>query len=82
MITWVIFGLIIGLVAHFLDPHPTEGGWVGAVVLGVTGALVGGFLGHLLLGTGMGGFNFTSLSIAILGSLFLLIVSRIIMRAD
>ncbi|QQG42987.1 MAG: GlsB/YeaQ/YmgE family stress response membrane protein [Candidatus Daviesbacteria bacterium] len=82
ILAWLLFGLIVGVVANLLDPHPTQGGMLGAIILGIVGALVGGFLGNLVLGTGVTGFNITSLSLAVLGSLLLLFISRAIMKTD
>lgn len=80
-LTWIGFGLVTGIVANLIDPHPASGGLLGAVVLGVVGALVGGFLADLFFGVGVSGFNFTSLFIAVLGSLLLLFVGRAFRRA-
>lgn len=77
-LTWVLFGLIVGIVAHMIDPRPKEGGIIGAVILGVLGSILGGFLGNLALGVGVSGFDFISLSIAITGALLLLFVGRIL----
>ena len=53
IIAWLIFGLVVGIVANSLDPHPASGGLLGAVVLGIVGALVGGFLSNLVFGIGI-----------------------------
>lgn len=76
ILSWIVFGMIVGMVTNILDPHPEEGGVIGAMILGILGAVLGGFLGNLILGIGISGFNFTSFSIAILGSLLLLFVQR------
>lgn len=77
IVSWTVFGLIVGIVANALDPHPSEGGVLGIIILGVAGALVGGFLANLIFGIGTsGGFDFTSFAIAILGSLGLLALGR------
>lgn len=78
--SWIIFGLIVGIIANIIDPRPAAGGILGAIVLGVVGALVGGFLGNLLFGVGISGFNLSSFIVAILGSLLLLFVSRALVR--
>lgn len=78
--SWIIFGLIVGIIANIIDPRPAAGGILGAIVLGVVGALVGGFLGNLLFGVGVSGFNLSSFIVAILGSLLLLFVSRALVR--
>jgi len=45
---WIIFGLIVGALAKFIMPGKDAGGFVITTVLGIVGALVGGFLGRLL----------------------------------
>lgn len=79
---WIIFGMIIGVIANIIDPHPSEGGWLGAAVLGVLGAILGGMLGNLVFGINLTGFNFSSFAIAILGSLLLLFIDRTFGRAE
>lgn len=81
IIAWVLFGLLVGLIANFLDPRPSQGGVLGAIILGIVGALVGGFLSTLLFGVGITGFNFTSFAVAILGSLLVLYIERAFRRA-
>jgi uncharacterized membrane protein YeaQ/YmgE (transglycosylase-associated protein family) len=46
IIGWIIFGLIVGAVAKLLMPGRDPGGWIVTIVLGIAGALVGGFLGR------------------------------------
>ena len=80
ILTWIIFGLIVGVVAKMLMPGRDPGGFVVTIVLGVLGALVGGFIGSAL---GMGpvtGFNFGSLLLAVLGAVLLLYVYRVARR--
>lgn len=81
LIAWVLFGLVVGVIANVLDPHPQRGGALGAIILGVIGALVGGFLSTLLFGVGITGFNFTSFAVAVLGSLLLLYLERVFRTA-
>jgi uncharacterized membrane protein YeaQ/YmgE (transglycosylase-associated protein family) len=45
---WVVFGLVVGVVAKLLMPGRDPGGMIVTTLLGIGGALVGGFLGHLL----------------------------------
>lgn len=81
VVGWVIFGLIAGTIANAIDPHPSSGGIIGAVVLGIVGAMVGGFLANVLLGVDVTGFNLTSFIVAIAGSLLLLFVGRALRSA-
>lgn len=53
IIGWVIFGLIAGAIARLLHPGPDSMGWLGTIMLGIVGSLVGGGISYLLhLGTG------------------------------
>jgi len=45
---WIIFGLIVGALAKLVMPGKDPGGFVVTTILGIVGALVGGFLGRLL----------------------------------
>ena len=46
IIGWIIFGLIVGAVAKLLMPGRDPGGWIVTILLGIAGAMVGGFLGR------------------------------------
>jgi uncharacterized membrane protein YeaQ/YmgE (transglycosylase-associated protein family) len=48
ILLWVLFGLIVGVVAKLLTPGREPGGFAVTVLLGVAGALVGGFIGRVL----------------------------------
>jgi len=80
ILTWVILGLVAGSVANFLDPRTSSGGILGSIVLGIVGALVGGYLGNAIFGMGVTGFNFTSFLVAVAGSLVVLAVGRMLSR--
>lgn len=81
ILAWIIFGLIVGVIANIVDPAPASGGMLGAIVLGVAGAVVGGFLGNMIFGIGVSGFNLSSFIVAVLGSLLLLTVGKALMRS-
>lgn len=81
ILLWIVFGLIVGSVANFIDPRGSRGGLLGSIVLGIVGSVVGGYLGGLLLGTPVTGFNFTSLIVAVAGSLLVLYIGRMFNRA-
>jgi uncharacterized membrane protein YeaQ/YmgE (transglycosylase-associated protein family) len=46
IIGWIVFGLIVGAIAKLLMPGRDPGGWIVTILLGIAGALVGGFLGR------------------------------------
>jgi uncharacterized membrane protein YeaQ/YmgE (transglycosylase-associated protein family) len=48
IIGWIIFGLVVGVVAKLLMPGRDPGGIIVTILLGIGGALVGGFLGRFL----------------------------------
>jgi uncharacterized membrane protein YeaQ/YmgE (transglycosylase-associated protein family) len=48
IIGWIIFGLVVGVVAKFLMPGRDPGGFVITAILGIVGALLGGFLGRAM----------------------------------
>jgi uncharacterized membrane protein YeaQ/YmgE (transglycosylase-associated protein family) len=48
ILIWILFGLVVGVVAKFLMPGRDPGGFVITIVLGVVGAFVGGFMGRML----------------------------------
>jgi uncharacterized membrane protein YeaQ/YmgE (transglycosylase-associated protein family) len=45
---WILFGLIVGVIAKLLMPGRDPGGFIVTVLLGIAGALVAGFLGRML----------------------------------
>jgi uncharacterized membrane protein YeaQ/YmgE (transglycosylase-associated protein family) len=48
IIGWIVFGLVVGLVAKFLMPGRDPGGFVITALIGIVGAVVGGFLGRVI----------------------------------
>jgi uncharacterized membrane protein YeaQ/YmgE (transglycosylase-associated protein family) len=74
IIGWIIIGLIAGALAKFVMPGDDPGGFIITIILGIAGALVGGFLAGLI-GIGGGGTLWTIL-IATLGAIILLAIYR------
>jgi uncharacterized membrane protein YeaQ/YmgE (transglycosylase-associated protein family) len=78
ILSWLIFGLIVGIIAVFLDPTPTIKGLLSTVILGLLGAFVGGLIANLFTGVDViTGFNLVSFSVAIGGALLLLFLRRL-----
>ncbi len=48
IITWIIFGAIVGVIARFLMPGRDPMGWAMTIVLGIVGSFVGGYLAQLV----------------------------------
>lgn len=78
LLSWALFGLIAGALAKFIMPGDDPGGCIITVVVGIVGALLGGFLATWLGFGGISGFDLRSLVIAILGSIVLLAILRAI----
>lgn len=72
ILSWIILGLLAGLLAKFIMPGNDPGGIVITIVLGIVGALVGGFIATLLGYGDISGFDLRSLFIAVGGALLLL----------
>lgn len=81
VLAWLLFGLIAGSIANFLDPNPSRGGILGSVVLGIVGALLGGWIGSTFLGVGISGFNLSSFLVSVLGALAVLWIGRMFTKA-
>lgn len=78
VIGWIVFGLIVGIVAKFLMPGRDPGGIVLTAVLGIVGALVGGYLGRLFGWYGEG--DPVGFLMAVVGSILLLVLYRVAAR--
>ncbi len=79
IIAWLLLGLVAGWIANMLMSSG-RGGLVADLVLGVVGALVGGFLGSVLFGLDVTGFNIQSVLIAIVGAIIVVGIYRAITR--
>ena len=78
ILTWIIFGLIAGAIAKAIHPCNDPGGWVVTIIIGILGSMLGGWLGSMLLGVDVSGFNFPSFLVAIGGSVLLLFLYRMV----
>ncbi|MCB8874738.1 GlsB/YeaQ/YmgE family stress response membrane protein [Acidisoma silvae] len=73
IIGWIILGLIAGFIASKIVNRSGEGFFMD-IVLGVVGALVGGFIFNAFGAHGVTGFNLYSLIVAVIGSIVLLVL--------
>jgi uncharacterized membrane protein YeaQ/YmgE (transglycosylase-associated protein family) len=80
LIAWILFGLIVGIIAHALDPKSTQGGLLSTVLLGMGGAFLGGLIATTFFGFNLEAFNLTSFLLAVGGSIALLFMARAIRR--
>lgn len=74
LIIWIVFGALVGWVASML--MGSGGGIVWDVVVGIIGAVIGGFIMNFFGQSGVGGFNLYSFVVALIGACVLIAVVR------
>ena len=74
IVTWIVFGLIAGVLAKFLMPGKQGGGIILTTLLGIAGAVVGGFIGAYFGFGDATTFDLRSMAIAVGGALLVLVV--------
>jgi uncharacterized membrane protein YeaQ/YmgE (transglycosylase-associated protein family) len=78
ILSWILFGLVVGVIAKLLMPGRDPGGFIITILLGIAGALIGGFVGRAL---GFYGENQgAGWIMSILGAIILLALYRMMVR--
>lgn len=80
ILSWIILGLLAGMLAKWLMPGRDGGGMIMTILLGIAGAFVGGWIGTRLGFGSVTGFNLGSLFTAVIGALVLLFVFRLLRK--
>lgn len=80
IILWVIFGGIVGWIASMIMKTNSEQGTLMDIVLGVVGAIVGGFIMNFIGEPGVTGFNIYSFIVAIIGACAVIFLGRVLRR--
>ncbi|PKW15574.1 GlsB/YeaQ/YmgE family stress response membrane protein [Saccharopolyspora spinosa] len=81
ILSWILFGLIAGAIAKFILPGRDPGGIIVTILIGIVGGLLGGWISTRVMGgAGVSGFNVMSFVWAIIGSLILLLIYRLIIH--
>ena len=75
---WIVLGLVAGIIAKMIMPGRDPGGFIVTIILGIVGALVGGFISTKLGFGDVTGFNLPSILIAVLGAMLLLFIYRMV----
>ena len=78
ILSLIIVGLIAGVLGKAIMPGRDPGGFFVTILIGMAGALVGGFVVGILGGTGATGFNIWSILVATLGAVILLALYRVV----
>jgi uncharacterized membrane protein YeaQ/YmgE (transglycosylase-associated protein family) len=76
ILSWIVLGLIAGVLAKFLLPGDDPGGLIITVLLGIGGAFVGGWIGTRLGIASFNGFTWQGLGVATAGAVVLLLLYR------
>jgi uncharacterized membrane protein YeaQ/YmgE (transglycosylase-associated protein family) len=79
-LVWIVLGLIAGVIAKWLMPGRDPGGFIITIILGIVGALIGGFISTKLGFGDVTGLNLPSILIAVLGAILLLVIYRAVKR--
>jgi uncharacterized membrane protein YeaQ/YmgE (transglycosylase-associated protein family) len=78
---WALFGLIAGAIAKFIMPGKAPGGIILTILLGIAGAIVGGYIGTLLDLGGVNEFSLRCMLLAVGGGVLLLFIYGLVTRA-
>lgn len=75
-ISWIVFGLVAGIIAKLIMPGRDPGGFIITIVIGILGAMLGGWLATQFGLGDVTGFDIRSFIIAVVGALILLFIYR------
>jgi uncharacterized membrane protein YeaQ/YmgE (transglycosylase-associated protein family) len=75
---WIVFGLVVGVIAKLLMPGRDPGGFIVTILLGIVGGLLGGWVGRAIGLYGEG--DSVGIFMAILGAVILLAIYRLMVR--
>jgi len=78
--SWIVMGLIVGVLAKFILPGRDPGGIVVTILIGIVGAFLGGYIGSMLGLGAVTGFNLASILLATGGAILLLLLYRMIKK--
>jgi uncharacterized membrane protein YeaQ/YmgE (transglycosylase-associated protein family) len=78
ILSWIVFGLVIGIIAKVLMPGRDPGGFIVTTLLGIAGAMIGGFVGRAMGFYGEG--QTAGWLMSILGAVLLLAMYRMMVR--
>lgn len=83
IIGWIVLGLVAGAIAKAILPGTQGGGCIITLVLGVVGALLGGFIGSAVFGIGLEGFfSIQTWLLAIGGAIIVLLIYGLVTRGS
>ena len=81
LIIWIVLGFVAGYLAKLILPGPDGGGFILTTILGIVGAVVGGFIGRNFFGNGANindnDFSLMGLLFAVIGAVVVLAIYRL-----
>jgi uncharacterized membrane protein YeaQ/YmgE (transglycosylase-associated protein family) len=80
ILSWILFGLVVGIIAKLLTPGRDPGGFIVTMLIGIAGALLGGFLGRA-----MGLYEPNQPAgwlMSIIGAIILLVLYRVVTKRN
>jgi uncharacterized membrane protein YeaQ/YmgE (transglycosylase-associated protein family) len=80
IVAYAVFGLVVGMVIHIIDPGRVRGGLSLSMFFGMFGAIAGGLLAPVITGNGISGFNFMNILIGTMAAAVLVLLQRLVMR--
>jgi uncharacterized membrane protein YeaQ/YmgE (transglycosylase-associated protein family) len=80
IIFWVVFGALVGWVASLIMKTDPEQGIFLNIVVGIVGAVLGGWIARLFGGAGVTGFNLYSFLVALIGAVVLIAIVKAVRR--
>ena len=81
ILSWIVLGLIAGLLAKVLMPGKGPGGFIITILLGIAGAFLGGWVGTALGIASFNGFTLQGILVATAGAILLLVLYRAVKKA-
>jgi uncharacterized membrane protein YeaQ/YmgE (transglycosylase-associated protein family) len=80
LLVWLGLGIVAGLLAKLVMPGRDPGGFIVTILLGIVGAMLGGFIGTRLGIGSVTGFNIESVLVATGGAILVLVIYRVVRK--
>ncbi|NCO11887.1 MAG: GlsB/YeaQ/YmgE family stress response membrane protein [Candidatus Pacebacteria bacterium CG_4_10_14_3_um_filter_34_15] len=80
ILIWILFGAIVGWISSMFMNTDANQGAIGNIIMGIVGSVVAGFLMPFFGMSGVTGFNFYSIIVAVVGAMVVIFIARIIRK--
>ncbi len=80
ILIWILFGAIVGWISSMFMNTDANQGAIGNIIMGIVGAVVAGFLMPFFGMSGVTGFNFYSVAVAVIGAMVVIFIARLIRK--